>query len=41
MLDTIKKSKAYVLGIYGKASQQNKVAIAYKFVRVVPKKQAN
>ena len=41
MLDIIKKSKAYILGIYGKSSQQYKASIAYKFVRVVPKKKAN
>lgn len=41
MLDVIKKSKAYIGGIYGKSSQQYKTALSYKFVRVIPKKNAN
>jgi hypothetical protein len=38
MLDLIRKSQQYILGVYGKASQQYKAAITYKFVRIVPKK---
>jgi hypothetical protein len=41
MLDVIRKSKAYIGGVYGKSSQQYKTALSYKFVRVVPKKNAN
>ena len=37
MLDTIKKSKNYLLGLYGNTSQQYKVALSFKFVRVIPK----
>jgi hypothetical protein len=40
MLDLIKKSKLYILGVYGKTSQQYKAAIAFKFVRVIQKKKA-
>lgn len=37
VLDLIKKSKAYILGLYGKTSREYKAAINYKFVRVVKK----
>lgn len=40
MLDIIKKSKAYIQGVYGASSQQYKTAISYKFVRVIPKNKA-
>ena len=40
-LDTIKKTKEYIAGVYGKQSQQYKTAISFKFVRVIPKKKAN
>jgi len=35
VLDLIKKSKAYILGLYGRASQQNKTAVSYKFSQVL------
>ena len=37
MLDTIKKSKNYIGGLYGKTSQQYKAALAFKFIRVISK----
>ena len=37
MLDTIKKSKNYIGGLYGKTSQQYKAAVAFKFIRVISK----
>lgn len=40
MLDVIRKSKNYILAIFGKSSQQYKAAISFKFVRVVQKKKA-
>lgn len=40
MLDIIKKSKAYIQGVYGNSSQQYKTALSFKFVRVIPKKNA-
>jgi len=40
MLDVIRKSKNYILGVFKKPSQQYKTAISFKFVRVVPKKKA-
>lgn len=40
MLDVIRKSKNYILGVFKKSSQQYKTAISFKFVRVVPKKKA-
>lgn len=40
MLDLVRKSKNYILGVFKKSSQQYKTAITYKFVRVVQKKKA-
>lgn len=40
VLDLVKKAKGYMLGLYGKTSQQYQAALAIKFTRVVEKREA-